>query len=111
MKKTERDFSESLIYLSNLFGRKNMKAFDFNGFPIEFMEKVVRVGNSEQSSAELPSEGEEVVSVKLRVLGLNGRNWEVVEIHNDSVICEDSVDSRLLEDFIDVMERSTFRYF
>lgn len=111
MKRIDQDFSETLIYLSNLFGKKNMRAFDFNGFPIEFIDKEVITGNSRTVSSDLPLAGEDVVAIKLRVLGLNGREWEEVKIQNDAVISRGSVNAELLNDFIDVLERSTFRYF
>ena len=116
MKLTDGDYSDLVIYLANLFQKKNMKRFLIDRYTIEYYSCFV-IDNLETLDGHVKTEfpeGDEIDRLRnlaITVSGINGNSSCRVEISWDSVVIEPDVHPKLAREFVDVLDRSTFRYF
>ncbi len=116
MKLTDGDYSDLVVYLAQLFQKKNMKVFNIDRYRIEYDSCFV-IDNLDtldgHLKAEFPKSDEidRLKSLDLIVGGMNGNSMYRVNISWDSVTIEPDVHPKLAREFVDVLDRSTFRYF
>jgi hypothetical protein len=113
---SDGDYSDLVTYLTGLFNIKQIKSVTIDRYTISYGSSYV-IDDLDTAEGhitdEFPNENEKdrVKSVVLHVSGINGRSTNTVEIGWDSVRIEPDVHPRLAMDFIDLLDRSTFRYF
>ncbi|MEM0157831.1 MAG: hypothetical protein QXN26_07235 [Thermoplasmataceae archaeon] len=113
---SDGDYSDLVTYLTGLFNIKKIKSVTIDRYTISYGSCYI-IDDLDTASGhttdEFPSDNEKdrVKSLLLHVSGINGRSSNTVEIGWDSVRIDPDVHPRLARDFIDMLDRSTFRYF
>ncbi len=107
------DYSEVLAYLANLFALKRIPSITVDRYTIAYRSCSIMSGNEELIIREFPekSEVDRIMSLELG-LAVEGIEedysmkitWESVEINPE-------MDSAIMQDFLSLLDRSTFRYF
>ena len=108
--------SELIVYLAGLYQKKQLREVTIDSYAVKYSSCVIIDSfdsNETHESMEFPEpdEKDRIKSISIRVSGLNGSGSNMIHIDWDSVSIEPDVHPRLAREFIDVLDRSTFRYF
>ncbi|MHB8396240.1 MAG: hypothetical protein ACYDAZ_05015 [Thermoplasmataceae archaeon] len=107
------DYSEVLAYLANLFALKRIPSITLDRYTITYRSCSVMNRKEKTIIREFPkkSEVDRIVSIELGITvdGIEEDysmkiTWEYVEIIPE-------MDSAIMQDFLSMLDRSTFRYF
>ena len=107
------DYSEVLAYLANLFALKRIPSITLDRYTITYRSCSIMNRNEEVIIREFPEKNavDRLMSLELglAVKGIEGDysmkiTWEFVEINPE-------MDSAIMQDFLSLLDRSTFRYF
>lgn len=112
----EGDYSDLITYLSGLFGIKKIPAIEIENFRISYSSALIlrsAAPGDEYIINRYPEkdERERMKSISLKVLGLSESGEITVTINWESVDFTPDPQRGMAETFIDVLDRSTFRYF
>ncbi len=111
----EGDYSDILLYFSNLFAKNRVKSVNIDRFNMEYCEATVLVDVSNGRTEiwdDFPDKNapDRVTSLSLLVSGL--KNSKVsLEIHNEFLRFNDDIAEPIVSYFLEVLDRSTFRFF
>lgn len=116
MKLTDGDYSDLVTYLTGLFQKKNMRHISIDRYGIDYhscfvIDDLGTLDGHQSHSYPSSDEKDRIKSIRLKVTGINGRAYHIVDIGWDSVTIEPDVHPKLAREFVDVLDRSTFRYF
>lgn len=110
------DYSDLVTYLTGLFSIKKIQEILVDRFLMKYDSCFVLAG-PESEDGELISrfpeddERDRIKYVVFTVKGLHPTETARVRINWDSIEIEPGVDEKVAYDFVDVLDRSTFRYF
>ncbi len=113
---TGEDYSDLVTYLTGLFSIKKIPEILVDRFRIRYKSCFILDG-PESSTGELadrfPEEDERdrIKFVNFEVSGLHHGQKSSVTINWDSIEIKPDLDIKIATDFVDVLDRSTFRYF
>lgn len=116
MKLTDGDYSDLVVYLAQLFHKKNMRTFLIDRYRIEYVSCFViddldTMEGHRKNEFPDSDEIDRLRSLAVAVTGISGNSACRIEISWDSVTIEPDVHPKLAREFVDVLDRSTFRYF
>ncbi len=107
------DYSEVLAYMANLFALKRIPSITMDRYTITYRSCAMMSGIEEMIIREFPEKSavDRIMSLELG-LAVEGIEddysmkimWEFVEINPE-------IDSTIMQDFLSLLDRSTFRYF
>ncbi len=111
----EGDYSDVLTYLANLFSIKRIEGVDIDRFRVSYSGcDVIRdasTGSSEHIT-HMP-ERDDVDRIKLLSLNVDGIGDSRIQVNIgwDSVVFIGNPDGEIARYFLEVLDKSTFRYF
>ncbi len=113
---TGEDYSDLVTYLTGLFSIKKIPEILVDKFRIKYMSCFILEGPDSPEGVlveRFPEDDERdrIKYVNFEVTGLYPAGKSTVRINWDSVEIEPEVDMKVAEDFVEVLDRSTFRYF
>lgn len=113
---TGEDYSDLVTYLTGLFSIKKIPEILVDRFKVRFLSCFILEG-PESSSGELvqrfpeDDERDRIKFVTFEVTGLQPGQKSTVTINWESIEIIPDIDIKVATDFVDVLDRSTFRYF
>ncbi len=113
---TGEDYSDLVTYLTGLFSIKKLPEILVDRFRIRFVSCFILDG-PESTSGKLAErfpekdERDRIKFVNFEVSGLHPAQKSTVTINWDSIEIKPDLDPKSATDFVDVLDRSTFRYF
>lgn len=113
---TGEDYSDLVTYLTGLFSIKKIPEILVDRFRIRYVSCFILEG-PESTNGELAErfpendERDRIKYVNFEVAGLHPEEKSTVTINWDSIEIEPDIDQKTAIDFVDVLDRSTFRYF
>ena len=116
MQLTGEDYSDLVTYLTNLFSIKKIPEILVDRFKMRYKSCFILEG-PESEKGELISrfpeddERDRIKYVTFSVWGLHPSEEATVVINWDSIEIVPDIDLKSAHDFVDVLDRSTFRYF
>lgn len=116
MRLTGEDYSDLVTYLTGLFSIKKISEILVDRFRIKYVSCFILEGpdsNGGELAERFPEndERDRIKYVVFEVSGLHPQTKTVVRINWDSIEIDPDVDMKIATDFVDVLDRSTFRYF
>ncbi len=116
MQLTGEDYSDLVTYLTGLFSIKKIPEILVDRFRMRYVSCFILDGpDSEKGELveRFPEDDERdrIKYVIFNVKGLHETNNTTVKINWDSIEIFPDVDEKIARDFVDVLDRSTFRYF
>lgn len=116
MQITGDDYSDLVTYLTGLFSIKKIPEILVDRFRMRYLSCFVLDG-PETDEGELitrfpeDDERDRIKYVNFHVTGLHPEKESIVRINWDSVDIQPDIAENVARDYIDVLDRSTFRYF
>lgn len=116
MKITGDDYSDLVTYLTGLFSIKKIQEILVDRFRMRYESCFVLNGAETDEGALITrfpedDERDRIKYVTFSVSGLKADTKSTVRINWDSVEITPDIDMNIARDYIDVLDRSTFRYF
>lgn len=116
MQITGDDYSDLVTYLTGLFSIKKIPEILVDRFRMRYISCFVLDGPETDAGkliTRFPEDDERdrIKYVNFSVSGLHPEKNSTVRINWDSVDIEPDIDEKIANDYIDVLDRSTFRYF
>ena len=113
---TGEDYSDLVTYLTGLFSIKKIPQILVDRFMVRYTSCFILEGpDSEKGElvTRFPEDDERdrIKFVKFNVKGLHPTEESTVTINWDSIEIIPDIDIKIAKDFVDVLDRSTFRYF
>lgn len=116
MRLTGEDYSDLVTYLTGLFSIKKIPEILIDRFLVKYVSCFILDG-PESSTGELAKrfpeddERDRIKFVNFEVTGLYPGEKSTVSINWDYIEIKPDIDMKAATDFVDVLDRSTFRYF
>lgn len=111
----EGDYADVLAYMANLFSIKKIETVSVDRYTISYRqaEVVVDPGAGTSRTVEGFPEKEDVDRIKSIDLDVGGIEDQMIMIRIgwNSVIADHVSDRKKLQNFLDILDKSTFRYF
>lgn len=110
------DYSDLVTYLTGLFSIKKIPEILIDRYRIRYASSFILEG-PDTESGELVSrfpeddERDRIKFVDFTVKGLSPSGEAKVRINWDSIEITPDIEDRVARDFVDLLDRSTFRYF
>ena len=116
MKVENDDFSDLVTYFSNLFSLKKMRRIQVDRYGISYESCEIFSGadtNDLSTKNDFPDPGEidRIRAITFSVSGISPGRETRARISWDSVEMTPDPDKDIAEDFMNQLDRSTFRYF
>lgn len=116
MQITGDDYSDLVFYLTGLFSIKKIPEILVDSFRMRYESCFVLAGPDTDEGEVITrfpenDERDRIKYVCFEVSGLHPGKISTVKINWDSIEIEPDVDEKVAQDYIDVLDRSTFRYF
>ncbi len=116
MQLTGEDYSDLVTYLTGLFSIKKIPEILVDRFKIRFESCFILEGPDSEAGElvkRFPEDDERdrIKYVTFNVKGLDANGDSTVTINWDYIEISPDVDEKIAHDFVDVLDRSTFRYF
>ncbi|MHB1709080.1 MAG: hypothetical protein ACYCT2_06365 [Thermoplasmataceae archaeon] len=110
------DFSDLVTYFSNLFSLKKMRRIQIDRYGISYESCEIFNGteiNDLATKSDFPDEKEidRIRTITFSVSGINPAGETKVRISWDSVEMTPDPEKGIADDFMNRLDRSTFRYF
>ncbi len=110
------DYSDLLIYLAGLFSIKKIGEISIDKYQIRYESSFLIEGASNENGFETRNfpennQRDKIKSMTLSVRGVDNGNDSTVKITWDYVEIEPDVNVKAAREFIEILDRSTFRYF
>lgn len=111
----EGDYADVLTYLANLYSIKKIRSIDIDRFKVSYKqcEIIMDVSSGSTRTLEEMPEREDVDRMKSMVLIVDGieESPVTVKLSWDSVKADQITDAGSLQYFLEILDKSTFRYF
>lgn len=116
MELTGEDYSDLVTYLTGLFSIKKIPEILVDRFYIKYRSCFILNGPDTMEGEIIErfpedDERDRIKYVVFHVRNLHPTELSVVQINWDSIEITPDIDSNVAKDFVDVLDRSTFRYF
>lgn len=109
------DYSDILSYFSNLFAQNRVRRVSIDRFSLEYCSASILTDTSSMkiiTTEDYPDRDapDRVVSLRLNVSGLSYKTV-IVDMRDDCIGFSEDIEKTLKDYFLEVLDRSTFRFF
>ena len=110
------DYSDLIVYLAGLFSIKKIGEISIDRYRIRYESSFIMEGNNTDRVFETRSfpendQRDRIKSMTLSVRGMDNGNDSTVKITWDYIEIEPDVHAKAAREFVEILDRSTFRYF